>query len=108
MGNLNKTKCQEEQRSVEKEREASKVPRDSLLANPSRKLSWESLSQLSEDSQEEEVSRESPASSMRRPDPCLDLSSRMSSETQSPTLNTTRGRLSLPSMLSTLSRDKEE
>merc|ERR1712139_251620 len=86
---------------------ANPEPRDSHQ-RPSRKPSWVSPSQPSEDSPEEVVSRESAHSSTMRPDLFSEASSRMSSETQLPTLSTPRERPSPPSMSSTLSRDKEE
>merc|ERR1712167_61211 len=86
---------------------ANPVPRD-LHPRPSRRPSWESPSQPSEDSPEEVVSRESHLSSMTRPELSLRASSRTSSEIQLPTLNTPRERPSPPSMSSMLSRDKAE
>merc|ERR1711981_380031 len=98
---------QVKQRSEEKERVASTVPRE-----PPRRLSdrpsWESPSPLSADSPEEVVSRESALTSTRRPDPYSEASSRTSSVTPPPTPSTPAERPSLLSMLSTLSRDREE
>merc|ERR1711981_380977 len=98
---------QVKQRSEEKERVASTVPRE-----PPRRLSdrpsWESPSPLSADSPEEVVSRESALTSTRRPDPSSEPSSRTSSVTPSPTPNTPAGRPSPLSMSSTPSRDKAE
>merc|ERR1712007_409628 len=86
---------------------ANQEPRD-LPPRPSSKPSWESPSQLSEDSPEEVVSRESAPSSMMRPELSSRPSSRTSSETQSPTPSTPRERPSPPSMSSMLLRDKAE
>merc|ERR1712097_37020 len=74
----------------------------------SRKPSWVSPSQPSEDSPEEVVSRESAPSSMMRPELFSRASSKTSSETQSPTLSMPRERPSPHSMSSMLSRDKAE
>merc|ERR1712194_70447 len=73
---------------------------------PSRKPSLVSPSQLSEDSPEEEESRESALSSTTRPESSSDHSLRTSSETPSPTPNTPRERQSPLSTSSTLSRDR--
>jgi|694.fasta_scaffold128251_4 hypothetical protein len=62
----------------------------------------------SEDSPEEEVSRESHHSSMMTPDKSLRDSSKESSETPSLTLSTPEEKLSLLWMSSMLLRDKEE
>merc|ERR1719321_2643166 len=86
---------------------ANQEPRD-LPPRPSSNTSWASPSQPSEDSPEEEVSRESAPSSMTRPEPSSRVSSKTSSEIQSPTLSTPRERPSPPSMSSMLSRDKAE
>merc|ERR1712087_709848 len=104
MGNLNK--WQEEQRSVEKAKVASKAQSASPPRSLSKRPSWASPSPLSEDSPAVVVSRESPATSMRRPALFSDPSSRTLSVTQSPTLNTPRERPSPLSTLSMLSRDK--
>merc|ERR1711981_45423 len=108
------TKChhlkdseKEEKPNSEKPPWANQEPRD-LPPRPSSKPSWESPSQPSEDLPEEVVSRESAPSSMMRPELSSRPSSRTSSETQSPTLNTPRERPSPPSMSSMLSRDKAE
>merc|ERR1712139_634311 len=116
MGNfkvLNKSLCHH-QRDSEKEEKpnseklwANQESRD-LHPRPSRRPSWASPSQPSEDSPEEVVSRESAPSSMMRPELSSRPSSRTSSETQSPTLSTPRERPSPPSMSSMLSRDKAE
>merc|ERR1711990_641757 len=105
MGNQ-KNKWQEEQRSVAKAKVASRALSASPPRNPSRRPSWASPSPLSADSPVVVVSRESPPTSTRRPAPSSAPSWRTSSVTQSPTLNTPRERPSLPSTLSTLSRDK--
>merc|ERR1712139_22741 len=86
---------------------ANPAPRESPQ-RPSRRPSWVSPSQPSEDSPEEVVSRESALSSMMKPELSSSHSSRTSSEIQSPTLNTPRERPSPPSMSSMLSRDKAE
>merc|ERR1711898_1730 len=85
----------------------NQVPKE-LPPNPSNNTSWVSPSQPLEDSPEEVVSRESAHSSMMKPELSSRPSSRTSSETQSPTLNTPEERLSLLSMLSMHSRDKAE
>merc|ERR1711964_619329 len=82
-------------------------PKD-LPAKPSKKPSWVSPSQPSGDLPEEEVSRGSAHSSMMRPELSSSHSSKMSSETQSPTLSMPRERQSLHWTSSTLSRDKAE
>merc|ERR1712141_74381 len=115
MGEI-KTKSQwhQEQRLEEEEKEreelaaASPEPRDSSQERHSEIAFSESPSQPSEDWQEEVESRESPHTSTKRPELSSDPSLRTSSETPSSTLSTPRERLSLLSMLSTLSRDKEE
>merc|ERR1712070_549721 len=104
MGNQ-KNKWQEEQRSVEKAKAASRVLSASPPRSPSRRLSWASPSPLSADSPVV-VSRESPPTSTRRPAPSSAPSWRTSSVTPSPTLNTPRERPSPLSTLSTLSRDR--
>merc|ERR1740139_175043 len=70
--------------------------------------SWASLSPLSADSHVAVVSRGSAHTSMRRPAPSLEDSSRTWSVTPSPTPNTPAGRPSPLLMSSTPSRDKEE
>merc|ERR1711898_39509 len=80
---------------------ANPEPRD-LLPRPSNPPSWASPSQLSEDSPEEVVSRESAPSSMTRPELSSEVSSRTSSGTPSPTPSTPRERPSPPSMSSML------
>merc|ERR1712166_178171 len=82
-------------------------PKDTL-PRLSRKPSLESPSQLSEDSPEEEESRESAPSSMTRPESSSELSSRTLSEIPFATPSTPRERPSPPSMSSMLLRDKEE
>merc|ERR1712100_839047 len=106
MGNQNKNKWQEEQRSVAKAKAASRVLSASPPRSPSRRPSWASPSPLSADSPVVVVSRESPPTSTRRPAPSSAPSWRTSSATQLPTLNTPRERPSPLSTLSTLSRDK--
>merc|ERR1712070_928283 len=102
----NKNKWQEEQRSVEKEKVASRAPSASPPRSPSRRPSWASPSPLSADSPVVVVSRESPPTSTRRPVPSSAASSRTLSVTPSPTPNTPRERPSPLSTLSTLSRDR--
>merc|ERR1712060_122612 len=70
--------------------------------------SSESPSQLSADSPEEVVWRESLHTSTKRPVPSSEDSSRTSSETPLSTPSTPRERPSPPSTLSTPSRDREE
>merc|ERR1712117_25526 len=112
--NSNKQQWHQEQRLEEEEKVKEELaaespePRDSSQERHSEIPFSESPSQPSEDWQEEVESRESPLTSMRRPEPFSDHSSRTSSETPLSTLNTPRERPSLPSTLSTLSRDKEE
>ena len=79
-----------------------------MLGNQLDQQSMVSLNQQSEDSVEEEVSRESPASSMMTPELSSDLSLNKSSEMLLHTLNTPEGKLSLLWMLSMRSKDKEE
>merc|ERR1711981_439965 len=67
-----------------------------------------SPSQLSEDSVEEVVSRESPLSSMMTPEPFSDLSLNKLSEMLSHTLSMLEEKLSPLWMLSTPSKDKVE
>merc|ERR1712139_370256 len=111
MGKLIKFKCQVLKVKAEKPNSenqwANQEPRD-LPPRPSSIPSWVSPSQPSEDLPEEVVSRESALSSMTRPDQSSRASSRVSSEIQSPTLNTPRERPSPLSMSSMLSRDKAE
>merc|ERR1712199_27062 len=107
MGNYFHKLWEAKLRSEEKERVANTEPREAPR-RPSDRPSWESPSPLFADSPEEVVSRESALTSTRRPDPSSELSSRTSSETPSPTLNTPAERPSLLSMLSTLSRDRAE
>merc|ERR1712161_18274 len=83
-------------------------PRDSSQEDLSEILFSESPSQLSADSREEVVSRESHLTSMRRPEPSLEDSSRTLSETPSSTPSTPRERPSPPSTSSTPLRDREE
>ena len=80
----------------------------SLPRNHSRRPSWESPSLLSADSPAEVVLSASAPTSMRRPAQFSEASSRTSSVTQLPTLNTPKERLSLLSMSYTPSRDKAE
>merc|ERR1719442_243927 len=98
---------QEEAKEESSERSPERpVPRD-IKPRLSRRPSWVSPSQPSEDSPEEVVSRESAHSSTTRPELSSEVSSRTSSRIPSPTPNTPRERPSPPSMSSTLSRDKE-
>ena len=78
------------------------------LESPLDLLSTVSPDQLSEDSVEEVVSRESPASSMTTPELSSDPSSSKLSEMLSLTLSTPEEKLSLLWTSSMLSRDKVE
>ena len=90
-----------EERAKSEPRESPKreTPRHPLKASPSLP---------SEDSQEEEESRESPHSSMTTPDKSSRDSSKALSETLSPTLNTPAEKPSLLWTSFTPSRDKAE
>ena len=92
----------------ESEEKAKSAPRELLKSDTQELQLRASLNPPSEDSPEEEVSRESHHSSMMTPDTFLRDSSKVLSEMPSPTLSTPEEKPSPLWTLSTLSRDKAE